>query len=71
MTPCTRDHALVYNFNLNFFTASFVVSMFECSAESAPPDAGCSLSSAGRKRCTRRVDAETLAAGYLQWEIIF
>lgn len=54
------------NFNLIFVIGHFVMLMFEHSAESASPDAGCSLSSAGRKRCTRRVDTETLAAGHLQ-----
>lgn len=68
--PCTRDHAMACNFYLNVLAASFFMSKFECSAESALPDAGCSLWSADRKRCTRRVDAETLAVGHLQGEII-
>lgn len=68
--PCTRDQAMVHNLNLNFFAAGFVVSVFEYSAELALPEAGCSLSSAGRKCYIRRVDTETLAAGHLQWEII-
>jgi len=68
--PCTRDHLVIYNFSVNVRIASFVVSMFEGSAESARPDAGCSLSSADRKCCTRRVDAESLSAGSLRGEII-
>lgn len=53
---CAKDQAVVHNFNLNCLIASCVMSMFQCSAESALPEAACSLSPAGRKHCMRRVD---------------
>lgn len=55
---CAKDHMVVCSFNLNYLTASYVMSMFQCSAESALPEAACSLSPAGRKHCLRRVDPE-------------